>query len=187
MDVTIQRETLIETIEDLKTNLNDETIQQKSRSRIRTQLSNQGNEMENEIEDLEDSTREDLKRLKKQQALGLDKVKRDAEKDKRKEMQSKEKVENQVQEVEQTIMDEKQKQNEIQLATERNEQIAQQQSKVLFEEAAVIEIVKDEIKHTERNTAATAKQLNEEKGKKKEIESQTRKLNSERRKLEKKC
>jgi len=167
-DLTIEQEHLVNVSEDVKNELLDTQIELKLRKRIADKLTNAKDELEEDLDDLEQSQLQEQTRLKKVQERNLDKLKHDFEADNRKSKIVKSRIENEAQELVESTIETKQKQAELKLGLDLKTQEAQILSKELFETNFKIQDMTQDAKELEKDNLKTTKEIEEEKKKKRE-------------------
>jgi len=167
-DLTIEQEHLVSVSEDVKNELLDTQIELKLRKRIADKLTNAKDELEEDLDDIEQSKLQEQARLKKVQDRNLEKLKHDFEADNRKSKIVKSRIDGESQDILESTIETKQKQSELKLSLDLKNQEAQLLSKELFETNFNIQDMTEDAKVLEKDNLKTTKEIEEEKKKKRD-------------------
>jgi len=184
-DLTIEQEHLVSVSEDVKNELLDTQIELKLRKRIADKLTNAKDELEEDLDDIEQSKLQEQARLKKVQDRNLEKLKHDFEADNRKSKIVKSRIDGESQDILESTIETKQKQSELKLSLDLKNQEAQLLSKELFETNFNIQDMTEDAKVLEKDNLKTTKEIEEEKKKKRDQLLVQHKLRKEGKKINK--
>eukprot|EP01114_Cavostelium_apophysatum_P019212 TRINITY_DN612_c0_g1_i1.p1 TRINITY_DN612_c0_g1~~TRINITY_DN612_c0_g1_i1.p1 ORF type:complete len:1057 (-),score=503.20 TRINITY_DN612_c0_g1_i1:85-3255(-) len=186
-DLQLQKRMLEETTEELKDELQDELNEKTVATRIFKQLNDEVSELQEELENVEDSKLDDVRRVKAAQKFSIEKLKRDLATDKRKALQPKMRLEEESMEVQMQIMETENQREVVLLAKERLESESKDLSKRLIEETTLKIEIKEEKKQVERDLGKTSTNIEKEKKLKRDQERAKHKLVLENKKLREKA